>query len=174
MTGLTFPDLAAARPIRFDDGVTVWCRPCSSIERDQAQIRTYGLLRKLDEDAAALEASHGIPAVQARHLSAASPLGFTRYLQTVLMAEACVTGWSGNLKTEGGEVDLATVEVTPSALAVFCLSPWRAARLQNFALDDVLAAEGNVSAAGSTMNSAADRKPAARALKSKAPAPPEA
>lgn len=165
MTSLLFPDLTTPRPVTFDDGVIVYCRPCSSIERDQAQVRAWGVARQLADDPAALEASHGIPAAQVSQLADASPVGFVRYLQTVFMAEACVTGWSGPLQTEGGTVDLATIDVTPAHLAVFCLSPLRSQKLQSFSFDDVLAAEGNASAAGSTMNSAADQKPAPRAKK---------
>lgn len=143
MGDLNFPDLNASHEIDFGGGLKVQCRPVTSIQRDQAVLRTYGLIRDFADNPDALLDELGIPGEQVSELAEASPLGFTRYLQSVLTAVKCFTAWEGPLQTDKGEVDLKDVDLTPANIAVFCLKHQRAQRFETFMYSEEVVAEGN-------------------------------
>lgn len=143
MTDLTFPDLNASHEIDFGGGLKVQCLPVTSIQRDQAVLRSYGLIRDFADNPDAMLEELGIPGEQVSELAEASPLGFARYIQSVLTAVKCFTGWEGPFQTATGVVDLKDVDLTPANISVFCLKHQRAQRFENFMYSEEVVAEGN-------------------------------
>jgi hypothetical protein len=119
---------AAGRAVPFGDGMIVNVRASDAILTEQATAEAARNLATLKSGIEAAEAL-GVDGADMQDMLVKSPLGVARWLQAVAIARAYFIGWTGNLPTSGGPVDLANVDLTPQNIAVFVRDPGRMQRV---------------------------------------------